>query len=405
MELLAPAGNLEKLKIAVEYGADAVYIGGEEFGLRAYADNFSFDDMREGVAFAHQRGKKVYLTMNIIPHNSDIDEVYNYIDQIKDIGFDAIIAADPGIISILKDKMPDTAIHLSTQANNTNWKSAEFWYNYGIKRIVLARELSKDEICDIRAKVPEGLELEVFVHGAMCISYSGRCLLSNYMTRRDSNKGACAQPCRWKYHLMEEQRPGEFMPVEQNERGTFIYNSKDLCLIEHIKDLDECGVCSLKIEGRMKSLYYIATVVKAYRDALDEYYNSGKDYTFDSSLLEEIAKSSHRYYTKGFFTGYVNGSEVDVETSTYVREYDFVGIVKEFNQDTMVAKVEQRNRIFLNDEVELIQPDVKGFTTMTIDNMKNEKMEDIDVAQHPQMILYIKFDKPVKVDTILRKKL
>ena len=397
MELLAPAGNLEKLKIALEYGADAVYIGGEAFGLRAKAGNFSFDDMRDGVSFAHNLGKKVYLTMNIFPHNKDISEIYKYIEEIKDIGFDAIIAADPGVISILRQSLPNMKIHISTQANNTNYMSARFWHDNGVERIVLARELSINEIAELRENTPESLELEMFVHGAMCISYSGRCLLSNYMTNRDSNKGECAQPCRWKYYLVEEQRPNEYIPIEQNDRGTFIYNSKDLCLIQHLGEIKKAGVTSLKIEGRMKSVYYIATVIKAYREVLDN--------GFDEMYLDEIAKSSHRHYTKGFFTGNPDGAEVNVETSTYVREYDFVGIVRNYDKATGIAEVEQRNRLFIGDEVEILQPNVLGFNIATIDNMKDDKMQDIEVAPHPKMTLYIKLPYEVKINSILRKKL
>lgn len=403
VELLAPAGNLEKLKMAIMYGADAVYFGGEEYGLRAYADNFSLEEMEEGIEFAHSKGKKAYLTMNIIPHNDDIEKMPEYVGRVSKMGVDAIILSDPGVYSIVREEAPDMEIHLSTQANNTNWRSAEFWYKHGIKRIVLARELSLDEIKEIKARTPENLELEVFVHGAMCISYSGRCLLSNYMAGRDSNRGQCAHPCRWKYYLLEEKRPGEYMPVYENERGTFIFNSKDLCMIEHIDDIISSGVASLKIEGRMKSSYYVATVVKAYRDAIDAYYKDPKNYKFDPQLMEEISKASHREYTTGFYFNKPTGEDQIYYTSSYIREYDFVGLVTSYDSNTGIATVEQRNRMFVGDEIEVVRP--KGaFFKQKIKNMKNADGEDIDVAPHPQMNVYMPMEQPVEEYTMLRRK-
>jgi len=403
VELLAPAGNLEKLKMAVIYGADAVYAGGEEYGLRTYADNFSEQDLRAGIEFAHARGKKVYLTMNIIPHNEDLEGMADYVLKARDMGVDAIILSDPGVFSIVKETAPDMEIHLSTQANNTNWRSAKFWYDHGVKRIILARELSLKEIKEIRERVPEDLELEIFVHGAMCISYSGRCLLSNYMAGRDSNRGFCAHPCRWKYYLMEEKRPGEYMPVYENDRGTFIYNSKDLCMIEHIPEMLDAGVQSFKIEGRMKSSFYVATVVKAYREAIDSYYENPEEYRFDPRWLEEVSKASHREYTTGFYFGKTTGKDQIYNTSSYIRGYDFVGLVTAYNKNTGIATVEQRNRMFTGDEIEVVRP--KGnFFVQKIRSMKNADGEDIEVAPHPQMTVYMPMDREVEEYTMLRRK-
>lgn len=402
IELLAPAGNLEKLKMAIMYGADAVYIGGEEYGLRASADNFTLEQMKEGLEFAHARGKKVYLTMNIIPHNEDFEGMGNYVKEVAAIGVDAIILSDPGVFSIVKENAPDMEIHLSTQANNTNWTSAKFWYNQGVKRIVLARELSVSEIREIREKTPPDLDFEIFIHGAMCISYSGRCLLSNYMAGRDANRGECAHPCRWKYHLVEEKRPGEYMPVYENERGTFIYNSKDMCLIEHIPELVESGALSFKIEGRMKSAYYVATVVKAYRDAIDAYYADPEGYQYNPQWLAELNKASHREYTTGFYFNKPTGQDQIYHTSSYVRDYTFVGMVLEYDKETGIAKIEQRNRMFTGDEIEVVRPQ-GPFFTQKIHAMKNIEGEEITVAPNPQMVVYMPMDEAVEPYTMLRK--
>lgn len=403
VELLAPAGSLEKLKMAVEYGADAVYLGGEAYGLRAGADNFSSGQMREGMQYAHSRGKKVYLTMNIIPHNEDLDGMEEYVREVSEMGVDAILVSDPGVFSIIRETAPDMEIHLSTQANNTNWRSAQFWYKHGVKRIVLARELSLKEIREIREKAPAELELEAFVHGSMCISYSGRCLLSSYMAGRDANRGDCAHPCRWKYYLMEEKRPGEYMPVFENERGTFIFNSRDLCMIEHIPEMIDAGVTSLKIEGRMKSSFYVATVVKAYREAIDAYYRDPEKYSFDPSWLEEISKVSHREFTTGFYFNKPNERDQIYNTSSYIRGYDFVGMVKSYDHNTGVATIEQRNRMFIGDEIEVVRP--KGdFFIQKIESMKNAEGESIEVAPHPQMIVYMPMKEPVEEFAMLRRK-
>lgn len=403
VELLAPAGNLEKLKMAIVYGADAVYIGGEEYGLRASADNFSLEDMRVGLEFAHSRGKKVYLTMNIIPRNADLEGMADYVNKVAELGVDAIILSDPGVFSIVRETAPNIDIHLSTQANNTNWRSAKFWYDHGVNRIVLARELSLKEIMEVKDKLPADLEIEIFIHGAMCISYSGRCLLSNYMANRDANRGECAHPCRWKYYLVEEKRPGEYMPVYENERGTYIYNSKDLCMIEYIPEIIKSGAVSLKIEGRMKSSFYVAQVVKAYREAINAYYSDPQGYKFDPIWLEELSKASHREYTTGFFFGKPTDEGQIYHTSSYIRDYEFVGMVLSYDDSTGIAKIEQRNRMFVGEEIEVVRPE-GPFFTQKIKSMKNIDGEDIDVAPNPQMIVYMPMEEKVGEYTILRRK-
>lgn len=401
-ELLAPAGDLEKLKMAVIYGADAVYLGGEEFGLRAQAENFTIDQMKEGIEFAHSMGKKVYVTLNIIPHNDDLLGLPEYVKELDSLGIDAVIVSDLGIFEMVKESAPNMEIHISTQANNTNYKSVEMWHKLGAKRVILARELSLEEIKEIRNKVSQEVELEAFIHGAMCISYSGRCLLSNYMANRDSNRGMCAHPCRWKYYLMEEKRPGEYLPVFENQRGTFIYNSKDLCMIEHIPELIECGLSSIKIEGRIKSSYYVATVVKSYRMAIDKYFDNPKEYKYNPLWLGEIKKASHREFTTGFYFSKPSGNEQIYDNSSYIREYSFVGMVLEYDSKTKIAKIEQRNRMFKGEEIEIVSP--SDYYIQKIDYMTNQEGEEIDVAPHPQMIVYMKMDKEVEPFTMLRKK-
>ncbi len=402
-ELLAPAGDLEKLKIAIIYGADAVYLAGEKFGLRAAAGNFNFEDMKRGIDFAHANGKKAYVTANIIPHNDDLDELPDYVSKLSSIGADAIIVADPGAFSTIKETVPEMEIHISTQANNTNYKTVEFWHRLGAKRIVLARELSFAEIKEIREKISPDIELEAFIHGAMCVSYSGRCLLSNYMINRDANRGECAQPCRWKYYLMEEKRPGEYFPVFEDEKGTHIFNSKDLCMIEHIPELVKSGISSFKIEGRVKSFYYVATVIKAYRDAIDAYFDNPDKYVLNNYIREELEKVSHREYTTGFFFGWKDKDTQIYHTSAYIREYDIVGLVKSYDENTRIAEIEQRNRFFLGDEVEFLQPH-KPFFAQVIEKMTNENGESIDSAPHPQMTVMIPVKIPVVPNTLMRKK-
>ncbi len=403
VELLAPAGNLYKLKIALKYGADAVYIGGECFSLRTAADNFTPDEMREGIEFAHSMGKKVYITANIIPHNRDLNQMEAYFKEISDMGADAVIISDLGAFNICKRVAPDLEIHISTQANNTNYATVQSWHEMGAKRVVLAREMTLSEVREIRDNISLDCELEAFIHGAMCVSYSGRCLLSNYMTARDSNYGACSHPCRWNYALMEEKRPGEFLPVYENERGTFIMNSKDLCMIEHIPEIVASGVYSLKIEGRVKSEYYVATIIAAYRKAIDAYYADPAGYKFNPMWLDEVKKVSHRDYYTGFFFGIPDTGAQIYGSSSYIRTCDIIGIVLDYDEKTKLAKVTQRNRFFLGDEIEIIQPG-KDFTTQKVEVLKDENMNDIEVANHAAMTLYIKTDVPVVKDAMLRKK-
>ena len=396
LELLAPAGNLSKLKTAIKFGADAVYIGGEEFSLRTAADNFTCDEMREGIEFAHERGKKVYVAVNIVPRSDELERIREYAKKLYEMRADGVIVSDLGAFSVIKNTVPDLPIHISTQANNTNYESANMWHGMGASRIVLARELSLGEIKTVRENLPDACELEVFVHGAMCVSYSGRCLLSNYLTNRDSNKGECAHPCRWKYYLMEEKRPGEYMPVFENDKGTFIFNSKDLCMIEHIRELDEAGVKSLKIEGRVKSEYYVSTVVKAYRKAINDYY-AGKE--FDKALFAEVLKVSHREYSKGFYFG---NPEQIYTYGSYVRNYDIVGVVLSYDENTKMATIEQRNRFFSGDEVEFMPPE-GDYIKAEITKIITEDGEEVESAPHPQQILKIPVDTPLPADTIMRK--
>lgn len=401
-ELLAPAGNLEKLKMAIIYGADAVYIGGDKYGLRAAAGNFTLEEIKEGARYAHENGRKLYVTVNIIPHNEDLEGLAGYLEGLGGTGVDALIVSDPSIIMTAKEVIPGMELHLSTQASNTNYKSSEFWHSLGIKRIVLARELSFEEIRETIQKSSKSLEYEVFVHGAMCMSYSGRCLLSNYMVGRDANRGECAQPCRYKYYLVEEKRPGQYIPVEEDERGTYIFNSRDLCMIEHIPELVESGIRSLKIEGRMKSSYYVASVVRAYRLALDSYLENPQGYEFRKEWLDELSKASHRQFGTGFYFGKPDAKGQIYESSSYLRDYAFVGLVLDYDSETGLAIVEQRNRMLVGDEIEIIGPHRQLFT-QKIEKMWNEEGEEISAAPHPQQIISIKMKKPVEKHDILRR--
>ncbi|MHC1722206.1 MAG: U32 family peptidase [Aminipila sp.] len=403
IELLAPAGDLEKLKIAIDYGADAVYFGGEMFSLRAGAGNLTIEEIKEGVEYAHSRGKKAYLTVNIYAHNEDIKPFEEYLNKIKDIPIDAFLVSDPGIMLLIKEAIPNAELHLSTQANMTNFKTAEFWHQQGIKRIVLARELTFNEIKELRSKMPEEMEIEAFVQGAMCISYSGRCLLSNFMIERDANRGQCAHPCRWKYSLVEEQRPGEYFPIEEDERGTYILNSRDLCMIDHIPELIEAGIASAKIEGRMKSVFYVATIVSAYRKAIDAYYDDPENYVFNEEWLSELKKVSHRQFTTGFYFDKPTNKDQDYQTSAYTREYSFVGFVKDYNPETGMALVEQRNKMSIGEEIEIFGPNWHSFT-QTLEIMLNEDGDPVESAPHPQQILQIKVDHPVTAGFMLRKR-
>lgn len=401
-ELLAPGGSLEKLKTAISYGADAVYIGGEVYSLRAAAENFSYEDMERGAEYAHERGKKVYLTANILPHNSDIDALPDFIRGIRGIPFDGILAADLGMFSILRENLPDVPLHISTQANNINYASAEMWYKLGAKRVVLAREMSFEEIRVIREKTPPQLELEAFVHGAMCISYSGRCLLSNYMTGRDANMGACAHPCRWNYSLVEQTRPGEYFDITENERGSFIFNSKDLCMIGHIPELIKSGIDSFKIEGRVKTAYYTATVVKAYREEIDRWFADPEGYIFDERQYEELCKVSHRPYYTGFYFGRPDDRGQVYTSSSYIRDYDIIGIVREYDENTKEAVITQKNRFFEGEEIEIIQPGEEFFSQVARD-MKNDKGEHINVAPHAEMTVIMKLEKKAAAGAMIRK--
>ncbi|ADO76986.1 peptidase U32 family protein [Halanaerobium praevalens] len=402
IELLAPAGNLEKLKTAILFGADAVYCGGLNFGLRAGADNFSVEELKQGIEFAHQRDKRVYMTLNMIPHNEELAQLPEYIEKIKVLNLDALIISDPGVFAFVKKEIPEMEIHISTQANNVNWASALFWAEQGAERIILARELSRAELKEISRKTKNKVELEYFVHGAMCISYSGRCLLSNYFVGRDANKGDCAQSCRWQYHLVEEKRPGEYYPIKENEKGTFIMNSRDLNLAAEIPELIELGLSSLKIEGRMKSVHYTATVINTYRQLIDQYYKDPVNFEADPELLAELRKISHRDYTKGFYYGEPGAEGQRYESSSYLRTYDFMGVVKEYNSEKEEAVVEVRNKIFKGDKLELIVPGQKTFT-ITATYLINAEDQKIEAAPHPKQLIKIPIKKKIPVGSLLRR--
>lgn len=402
VELLAPAGDLERLKIAFEYGADAVYLGGENFGMRTAAKNFTIEEIKEGADFAHERGKKIFVTVNIIPHNEDFVGFEDYIRDLEKAGVDALIASDPGVISVIKNTIPNMEIHLSTQANTTNYQSANFWFNQGVKRVVIARELSFEEIREIREKSSQDMDIEAFMHGAMCISYSGRCLISNYMTGRDANRGSCAQSCRWKYSLVEEKRPGEYFPVYEDERGTFFFNSKDLCMIEYIPELITAGITSLKIEGRMKTSYYVATVVRAYRMAIDAYYENPENWKFDPMWLDELKKGSHRHFTTGFFNDKPDTDDQNYASASYVRNYDFVGIVVDEFDEEGYYLVEQRNKMVIGDEIEIIGPYTNTMDT-TITEMYDVDGNAIEAAPHPRQLVKMKLPSNVGKNFMLRK--
>lgn len=402
IELLAPAGDLEKLKMAIIYGADAVYIGGERFGLRAASKNFTEDEMMEAIDFVHSYGKKIYITCNIIPHNEDLKGVEEYFLSLQEMGVDAIIIADPAFLMIAKKIIPDMELHLSTQANTTNYLSASFWYQQGIKRVVTARELSLDELKEIRVKIPDDMEIECFIHGAMCISYSGRCLISNYMTTRDANRGECAQPCRWNYSLVEEKRPGEYYPIEEDERGTYFFNSKDLCLIKKIPELIESGVNSLKIEGRIKTAYYVATVVRAYRKSIDAYYEQGNQWNFDEDWMNELKKVSHRDFTTAFFSEEDANSTQNYGSSSYIRNYDFIGLVKKYQKETNLSLVEQRNKFTVGEEIEIIGPNCESLQTK-IEAIFDLGGNAISESNIPKQLVYVQFSVATEENYILRR--
>ena len=400
-EILAPAGSLERLKIAIDFGADAVYIGGGRLNLRAFSDNFTNEEMAEGIKYCHDRGKKLYVTMNVFPRNHDLKGVEEYIKGLYDLGVDAIIVADPSIVAAAKDAAPNLEIHLSTQANITNWRATKFWYEQGVKRIVLARELTLKEITEISENIPEGCELEVFIHGSMCVAYSGRCLISNYMLGRDANKGICSNACRYKYYLVEETRPGEYYPVVEDDNVTYIMNSKDLCMIEHIPEIVKSGVHSLKIEGRMKNEFYVASTVKAYREALDAYFDNPEGYEFKQEWLDTVLKVSHRQYHTGFFFGKMGEQTYDI--SSYIRDYDIVGIVQSYDEETKEATILQKNRVFEGDDVEVLRAHTPYFNVKLNEMFDVEKKKNTNVANRAHMIFKVKVDTPLKENDMLIK--
>ena len=402
-ELLVPASSLEVLKTAVRYGADAVYIGGEVFGLRAKAKNFSLEEMKEGVEFAHRYNVKVYVTANILAHNSDIEPVKVYFNDLKKIKPDALIIADPAIFTIAKEMLPDMELHISTQANNTNYGTYNFWHSLGAKRVVSARELSISEIKDIRNHIPDDLEIETFVHGAMCISYSGRCLLSSFMAGRDANKGACTHPCRWKYAVVEESRPGQYMPVEENERGTYIFNSKDLCMIDHIPELVDAGIDSFKIEGRMKTALYVATVARTYRMAIDDYFENPKKYEENIPKYKTlISQCTYRQYTTGFFFGKPDETTQIYDCNVYERDYVYLGISGEPLEDGSFV-IEQKNKFCVGDKIEIMKADGRDIEANVI-SITDQDGVAMESCPHPKQIITIKLDQVPEAGDILRMK-
>ncbi|MDD6231317.1 MAG: U32 family peptidase, partial [Frisingicoccus sp.] len=395
--------SLEVLKTAVIFGADAVYIGGEVFSLRAKSKNFSMDDMREGIAFAHAHGTKVYVTANILAHNGDLEGVEAYFHELKEIGPDALIISDPGVFQIAKEICPEIDVHISTQANNTNYRTYRFWHNLGATRVVSARELSIDELRELRANIPEELEIETFIHGAMCISYSGRCLLSSYFTGRDANQGACTHPCRWKYAIMEETRPGEYLPVYENERGTYIFNSKDLCMIDHIPELVSAGIDSFKIEGRMKTALYVAVVTRTYRQAIDDYMRDPKLYESRMDYYkEEIAKCTYRQFTTGFFFGKPDHDTQIYDSNTYVKAYTYLGLIGESRGDGYYS-LEQRNKFSVGDIIEVMKPDGRDME-VRVKGMTDEDGQPMESCPHPKQKIFVDLGVELSSFDLLRKK-
>ncbi|HAL02367.1 MAG TPA: peptidase U32 [Lachnospiraceae bacterium] len=400
-ELLIPANNIEVFKTAITYGADAVYIGGEVFSLRAKAKNFTNEEMKEAVEYAHQRGVKVYVTANILAHNEDIEEARKYFEEMNEIKPDAFIISDPGIFTIAKEVCPDIEIHISTQANNTNYMTYKFWWDQGATRVVSARELSLKEIKDIRNNIPEDMEIESFIHGAMCISYSGRCLLSNYFTGRDANQGACTHPCRWKYSVMEEQRPGEYLPVYENERGTYIFNSKDLCMIEYIPEMIDAGIDSFKIEGRMKTALYVATVARTYRKAIDDYLELPELYKKNMDWYkDEIGKCTYRQFSTGFYFGKPTHENQIYDSNTYINEYIYLGTILDKDSDGQVL-IQQKNKFCVGDEIEIMKPDGRDIITKVI-GMKNERGEAVESCPHSKEMIWLDLSVKPEICDILR---
>ena len=401
VELLAPAGDMERLITAERYGADAVYFGENSFGLRTGV-GFDIESIKKGIDYLHEHNKSAYITVNIIPHNDDLRGMDKYLSALDSYAADAMIVSDPGVITMAKEFAPHVKIHLSTQANTVNYKSALFWYNQGIKRIVMAREVSLNEIKEIRHHMPDDFEIEAFIHGAMCISYSGRCLLSMYTTQRDANKGECAHPCRWEYTLIEKSRPGEYFDINEDDRGTYILNSKDLCMIEYIPYMIESGIDSFKVEGRNKTAYYVATVIGAYRKAIDRYLDNPASYEFDPASIDELKKASYREFTTAFYLGKPKDSQ-NYNSSSYIRKYDFVGKVLSYDDKTQYAVIEQRNRVCAGDKVEIISP-YKNFIEFTINEMFDEDGNRITCAPHPKQKFRIKIPHDLKPYDMLRRK-
>lgn len=403
IELLIPAGSLEVLKTAVRYGADAVYIGGEAFGLRAKAHNFSIEEMKEGVEYAHSHNCKVYVTANIFAHNYDMEGIRNYFTELKNVAIDALIISDPGVFTLAKEILPDVDIHISTQANNTNYGTYNFWYRQGATRVVSARELSLKEIKEIRNSIPEEMEIESFVHGAMCISYSGRCLLSNYFTGRDANHGACTHPCRWKYAIVEESRPGEYLPINEDDRGTYIFNSKDLCMIEYIPELVDAGIDSFKIEGRMKTALYVATVARTYRKAIDDFLKSPEEYYSNMDYYhEEISKCTYRQFTTGFYFGKTDENSQIYDNNTYMTEYTYIGMVQGMTEDGR-AIFEQKNKFLVGERIEAMMFDGSNLELEVV-SIRDDKGHEMESAPHPKQTLYVQLNHVLPVGCILRRK-
>lgn len=404
-ELLIPAGNLETLKTAVMYGADAIYIGGDMYGLRAKAKNFSMDDMREGIAFAHDHGKKVYVTANITAHNQDMEGIRKYFKELRSFGKDrpdAFIISDPGVFTIAREEAPEIEVHISTQANNTNYATYRFWHSLGAARVVSARELSLEEIAQLRDNIPEDMEIESFVHGAMCIAYSGRCLLSNYFTGRDANLGECTHSCRWRYHIVEEKRPGEYLPIEEDERGTYIFNSKDLCMIEYIPEMVRAGIDSFKVEGRMKTALYVATVAGTYRKAIDDYFNNPQLYEKNKPMyMEEIAKGVNRQFTTGFFFGKPSHKDQIYDSNTYDKAYTYLGTI--LGERDGLYNLEQKNKFSVGEEIEVISPG-KDMLTAVVKRITDEDGKDMESCPHPQQSIYIDLGEELKPYDMLRRK-
>ena len=399
-ELMVPASSLEVLKSAVRYGADAVYIGGEVFGLRAKAKNFTIEEMKEGVEFAHEAGVKVYVTVNILAHNDDLEPALEYVKELKDVNPDALIIADPAIFTIVREVWPEIDIHISTQANNTNYGTYLFWHRLGAKRVVSARELNLREIREIRDNIPYDMEIETFVHGAMCISYSGRCLLSSFMAGRDANKGACTHPCRWKYAVVEESRPGQYMPVEENERGTYIFNSKDLCMIDHIPELVEAGIDSFKIEGRMKTALYVATVARTYRMAIDDFFEDPEKYKANIPKYNElISQCTYRQFTTGFFFGKPDENAQIYDKNEYEKDSVYLGIVEDVQDN--VIELTQKNKFKVGDTIEIMKKDGNDIPTEVI-GIKDEKGNEMDSCPHPQQKIFVELSEAPDVGDILK---